>query len=70
MDFAEKGNYVGIATAGHPGNDNTYVAVFPFRVGAADFPFAIVTFLLAVAVVATYLVRLGKIGKTGAESTR
>ena len=69
MDFAENGDYVGIATAGHPGNDNVYVAVFPFRVGAADFPFAIVTFLLAIAVVAVYLVRLGRIGKTGAEST-
>jgi hypothetical protein len=70
MDFSQKGDYVGIATAAHPGNDNIYVAVFPFRVGAADFPFAIVTFLLAIVVVAVYLVRLGKIGKTGAESTR
>jgi hypothetical protein len=32
----DKGNYIGIVTAGHPTNDNIYVAVFPFEVGAIN----------------------------------
>lgn len=37
--FAEKGEYVGIVTAGHPTNDTLYYAVFPFTVGAFNFPY-------------------------------
>lgn len=36
-DFKEKGNFVGIVSAGHPGNDNIYTAVFPFEVGRSGF---------------------------------
>jgi hypothetical protein len=68
LDFTENGDYVGIATAGHPSNDDVYIAVFPFRVGQADFPFAIAVFILALALVAAYLFRLGRIGKSSAES--
>ena len=68
VDFADTGDYVGIATAGHPSNDEIYVSVFPFRVGQSDFPVAIVIFVLALALVATYLVRLGRIGRAHAES--
>jgi hypothetical protein len=32
-DFADEGKYIGIVTAGHPTNDQTYRAVFPFEVG-------------------------------------
>ena len=32
-DFKEKGSYIGIVSAGHPSNNNTYTAVFPFEVG-------------------------------------
>lgn len=35
-DFIEKGDYVGIVSAGHPSNDKTYYSVFPFRVGSSD----------------------------------
>jgi hypothetical protein len=69
FDFTEKGDYVGIATAGHPSSDDVYIAVFPFRVGQTDFPVAIAIFILALALVATYLLRLGRIGKRSAEST-
>ena len=32
-DFVEKGAFIGIVSAGHPTNDSTYTAVFPFEVG-------------------------------------
>ena len=32
-DIKQKGNYIGIVSAGHPGNNNIYTAVFPFEVG-------------------------------------
>jgi hypothetical protein len=32
-EFIEKGKYIGVVTAGHPTNENTYAAVFPFSVG-------------------------------------
>ena len=36
LDFSEKGDYIGIVTAGHPSNGRTYTTVFPFRVGASS----------------------------------
>jgi len=36
LDFADKGDYVGIVTAGHPSNGRTYTTVFPFEVGATS----------------------------------
>jgi len=35
-DFREKGAYLGIVSAGHPSNNTTYTAVFPFEVGASN----------------------------------
>jgi hypothetical protein len=35
--FDQPGGYIGIATAYHPTLDKTYSAVFPFRVGGADY---------------------------------
>jgi hypothetical protein len=35
LDLRETGAYVGIVTAGHPSNGQTYTTVFPFRVGAS-----------------------------------
>ncbi len=32
-EFADEGEYIGIVSAGHPTNDQTYRAVFPFEVG-------------------------------------
>jgi hypothetical protein len=70
FDFAESGDYVGIATAGHPKGDDIYFAVFPFSVGQSGFPYAIAVCLAALAIVAAFLVRLGRIGRSGAESSR
>lgn len=35
-EFLEEGAYVGMVSAGHPSNDKTYTAVFPFEVGGSD----------------------------------
>jgi hypothetical protein len=35
-DFKEKGEFVGIVSAGHPSTDEIYTAVFPFEVGASS----------------------------------
>jgi len=35
--FNQPGSYIGIVTAHHPTLDKTYSAVFPFRVGGADY---------------------------------
>lgn len=37
--FLERGDYVGVVTAGHPSNDSIYNAVFPFTVGAVSYPY-------------------------------
>ena len=34
--FTEEGNFIGIVTAKSPTGRNTYTAIFPFRVGGAD----------------------------------
>ena len=34
--FTEEGNYIGIVTAKSPQGNKTYTAMFPFRVGGAD----------------------------------
>ena len=46
-DFEEKGDYIGIVTAGHPTNDKLYNAVFPFSVGARNYPFWLLYLLVA-----------------------
>lgn len=38
FEFAEKGAYIGIVTAGHPSNDKIYYSVFPFSVGETKLP--------------------------------
>lgn len=47
FEFLEKGDYVGIVTAGHPSNGKTYTAVFPFSVGASKLPFWLLYLLAA-----------------------
>lgn len=54
--FVEKGDYVGVVTAGHPSNDNIYNAVFPFSVGATTYPYWLVA--VAVGVALLLLIRL------------
>lgn len=46
-DFSATGNYIGIVTAGHPSNGNTYRGVFPFSVGASNYPLWLLYVLLA-----------------------
>ncbi|MEQ8858582.1 MAG: hypothetical protein RIC56_08040 [Pseudomonadales bacterium] len=46
--FETPGDYVGIVTAGHPSNDKTFVAFFPFSVGVGGFPYVWVIPALAV----------------------
>jgi hypothetical protein len=61
-DFAARGDYIGIATAGHPTDGSTYAAVFPFRVGRSQFPLAPVAFLAVALLAGTYLFRMNRIG--------
>ncbi len=45
--FLQRGEYIGVVTAGHPTNDNTYSAVFPFTVGRSAFPYWMLYLLAA-----------------------
>lgn len=47
FEFLEKGDYVGIVTAGHPSNNKLYNAVFPFSVGVSKFPYWLLYLLAA-----------------------
>ena len=47
IDFVEPGDYVGIVTAGHPTNNKTYNAVFPFSVAEKAFPMWILYIVVA-----------------------
>lgn len=60
--FEEKGDYVGIVTAGHPTNDNVYTSVFSFTVGASNIPWPIISMFIAVLIVGLYLMRMKGIG--------
>jgi hypothetical protein len=54
--FDAPGNYIGIVSAGHPSNDKTYYAVFPFSVGAVNYTlwFGLGAFLLAAVLLAAW----------------
>lgn len=60
--FAEDGEYIGIVTAGHPTNENTYVSVFPFTVGASRVPWGWLAFGVALALAAALLLGMKHIG--------
>ena len=62
-DFAEKGEYVGIVTAGHPSKATIYNAAFPFTVGAFNFPYW--TIAIVVGVLFVILIRLAFVAKSG-----
>jgi len=55
-DFAEKGEYIGIVSAGHPSNDTIYTAVFPFEVGRSNFAY-FAPLLLLLAGITFFIVR-------------
>jgi hypothetical protein len=57
-DFIEKGEYIGIVTAGHPTNNNIYSSVFPFSVGASDLSWSIIVFLGLILILGAYLFRM------------
>lgn len=54
-DFAEKGDYVGIVSAGHPTSDKTYYSVFPFQVGASRVSWGLVYLVAALVVAALFV---------------
>ena len=68
--FAEKGDYVGIVTAGHPTKDETYSSVFPFTVGAANYSYLLTILMVLTPFVIFYFLRRrsGK-PRTGAGET-
>lgn len=53
--FLEKGDYVGVVTAGHPSNDSIYNAVFPFTVGAISYPYWLIAIAVGAALI--FLIR-------------
>lgn len=63
-DFAAKGEYVGVVTAGHPTNDSTYIAAFPLSLGASRFPWAYVAFAGVLLLAAMFLFLMKRIGRS------
>jgi hypothetical protein len=61
-EFIEEGEYIGVVTAGHPSNKNTYAAVFPFKVGkqAYGMRFLFAVLLAGLALLAWYRLRGGR----------
>ena len=57
VTFAGRGDYIGIVTAAHPTNDKLYRAVFPFRVGGARWPYAVLPGGAAIVLAAVVLLR-------------
>ena len=55
FDFLQKGDYIGVVSAGHPTNSNIYYSVFPFSVAATRYPYWIL--YLFVAGLFAYLIR-------------
>ncbi len=66
--FPDKGDYIGIVTAGHPSTDKLYNSVFPFSVGATKFPVWLA--FIAVAVLFVMIVRLATSVRPGRKSVR
>jgi hypothetical protein len=64
-DFLEKGDYIGVVTAGHPTNDHLYNAVFPFSVGARRYPFWLLYLLAAGLLVALFRYAYVSMSSTG-----
>ena len=64
-EFLEKGEYIGVVTAGHPSNDNVYNSVFPFSVGVRRIPTWLV--FVVVAVVFVLLIRFAASARSARE---
>lgn len=47
FDLPDTGDYVGIVTAGHPSNGQTYTTVFPFEVGPSSGSYLLPVIVLA-----------------------
>ena len=63
-EFAARGEYVGIVTAGHPTSEKVYTSVFPFRVGRATLPWALIGLAAALIAAGGLLLTMQRIGKT------
>ena len=57
FELQDEGRYIGIVTAGHPSNSNTYKAVFPFSVGGPDVNIILPLILLFLSVGLVFLSR-------------
>ena len=62
-EFAEKGAYIGIVSAGHPTNDTIYTAVFPFEVGARNHAYLFPLILVLAGGVFFFVRRSSRAGK-------
>jgi hypothetical protein len=65
--FKSEGSYIGIVTAGHPGNDTIYTAVFPFEVGGSNYVFIFPVILFIGVVAFFWLRRISVARKAGLE---
>ncbi|MGI9333763.1 MAG: hypothetical protein ACR2RL_11495 [Gammaproteobacteria bacterium] len=62
-EFEEAGSYIGIVTTRHPTNNRSYTAVFPFRVGGADYRYIALFIALIVFVQANYWIMGGSFSR-------
>ena len=62
-EFAEKGAYIGIVSAGHPTNDTIYTAVFPFEVGVRNHGYLFPLILVLAGGVFFFVRRSSRTGK-------
>ena len=61
-DFKEKGDFVGIVTAGHPTKSTIYSSVFPFKVGTSSIPWSLLSFVMLLLIFGSYLYYMSKSG--------
>ncbi|MEC9415614.1 MAG: hypothetical protein VYC67_03375 [Pseudomonadota bacterium] len=60
-NFKETGEYVGIVTAGHPTKTTIYSSVFPFRVGTNYIPWSLLSFVMLLLILGSYLYYMSKV---------
>jgi hypothetical protein len=63
-DFIEKGEYIGVVSAGHPSNDTIYTAVFPFEVGGSNFTYMVPLLLLLAGIAFIFARRFSRFRQT------
>jgi hypothetical protein len=61
--FIQAGSYIGVVTAHHPTLDKTYSAVFPFRVGGADYGYLPIFLALGALAQLSYWISNGTVAR-------